>query len=546
MFARDDTGGALYYYTATDLENLAYGTPATPVQIAASGYSAATYPVLQAADLDHDGTPDLRTLTASGTAVPQLFDGTALTAQTAQALTVPNHAWPLTDGADGTASTAADTIGTLALANSGTGTSWDTDDTRDNVLDFDGTGSMSTSAVLSMSAPFTVSLWAKPTAVGGVIASQDGTTNSGFLLYSQGNSEWSFCMAVSDTTRNYNCIVGGHALIGQWSHLTATYDPATKVTALYVDGRPVARGSHTAVSGFTGDFHLGDEIKNGVRTGNYQGSVSDVQAWNGTALTEDQVTAMANLHPASAPYTFADTADYDGNGDPDVVAADSAGDLWLYRGDGTGHFVSGHLYLGGGFTGYTFAGVADFNGDGYADIVALAPGGTLRLYPGDSAHDLLTPSIPFVSVWKGYAFVGVGDFDKDGKADIVGRHPDGTLYLYPGTGTGATLSPRVQIGTGWTNYTFAGLTDINEDGNLDVVARDSNGALWNYPGNGSDDVGTRVQIGSSWSSYTFAGFSDFNGDGHPDLTVRDSSGYLWLYPRTATGFSPRVEIGHSW
>jgi hypothetical protein len=140
----------------------------------------------------------------------------------------------------------------------------------------------------------------------------------------------------------------------------------------------------------------------------------------------------------------------------------------------------------------------------------------------------------------------VGDFDKDGKADIVGRHPDGTLYLYPGTGTGATLSPRVQIGTGWTNYTFAGLTDINEDGNLDVVARDSNGALWNYPGNGSDDVGTRVQIGSSWSSYTFAGFSDFNGDGHPDLTVRDSSGYLWLYPRTATGFSPRVEIGHSW
>jgi hypothetical protein len=405
---------------------------------------------------------------------------------------------------------------------------------------------MSTSAVLSMSAPFTVSLWAKPTAVGGVIASQDGTTNSGFLLYSQGNSEWSFCMAVSDTTRNYNCIVGGHALIGQWSHLTATYDPATKVTALYVDGRPVARGSHTAVSGFTGDFHLGDEIKNGVRTGNYQGSVSDVQAWNGTALTEDQVTAMANLHPASAPYTFADTADYDGNGDPDVVAADSAGDLWLYRGDGTGHFVSGHLYLGGGFTGYTFAGVADFNGDGYADIVALAPGGTLRLYPGDAAHDLLTPSVPFVSVWTGYAFVGVGDFDKDGKADIVGRHPDGTLYLYPGTGTGATLSPRVQIGTGWTNYTFAGLTDINEDGNLDVVARDSNGALWNYPGNGSDDVGTRVQIGSSWSSYTFAGFSDFNGDGHPDLTVRDSSGYLWLYPRTATGFSPRVEIGHSW
>jgi hypothetical protein len=546
MYARDDTGGALYYYTATDLENLAANSPTTPVQIAASGYSAATYPVLQAADLDHDGTPDLRTLTATGTAVPQLFDGSALTAQPAQALTVPNHAWPLTDGADGTAGTAADTIGTLALANSGTGTSWDTDDTRDNVLNLDGTGSMSTSAVLSMSAPFTVSLWAKPTAVGGVIASQDGTTNSGFLLYSQTNSEWSFCMAVSDTTRSYDCIAGGRALVGQWAHLTATYDPATKVTALYVDGRPIARGSHTAVSGFTGGFHLGDDLANGARAARYQGSISDVQAWNGAALTDGQVSALSNLEPPSAPFHFADAADYDGDGKADVVATDTAGDLWLYRGDGAGQFSTGPLYIGSGFADDTFAGIADFNGDAHADIIALTPGGTLRLYPGDVGHDLLTPSVPFVSGWSGYSFAGVRDFDNDGKADLIACDATGVLWLYPGTGTSAGIGPRIKLGTGWGDFTFAGVADVDENGYADVVVRDSTGVLWLYPRTATAWQ-PRIQLGTGWNVYTYAGIADFNGDTHPDVIVRDDgTGIFWLYPRTATAWQPRVEIDPAW
>jgi hypothetical protein len=546
MFARDDAGGALYYYTATDLQNLANGTPATPIQIATSGYPAATYPVLQAADLDHDGTPDLRTLTASGTAVPQLFDGTALTAQPAQALTVPNHAWPLTDGTAGTASTAADTIGTLTLANAGTGTTWDTDDrSRGNVLDLDGTGSMSTSAPLSMSGPFSLSLWAKPAALGGVIASQDGTANAGFLLYPQNNSEWAFCMATSDTTRGYDCISGGTALVGQWAHLTATYDPTTKATDLYLDGRLIARGTHTAVTGFTGDFHLGDDLANGARAAHYQGKISDVQAWNGTALTTEQITAMANLAPASAPFTFADTTDYDGNGKADVIAADAHGNLWLYRGNGAGQFFTGALYLGSGFADDAFAGVADFNEDTYADVVARGPDHTLRLYPGSEGNDLVTPSITFTGDWSGYTFAGAADFDNDGKADIVARDADGVLWLYPGTGTDAGIAPRVQLGTGWSDYTFAGVADIDENGYPDIVVRDSTGVLWLYPRTATTWQ-TRIQLGTGWNDYTFAGISDFNGDGNPDVIARDDNGDLWLYPRTATTFSTRVAIGHGW
>ena len=69
---------------------------------------------------------------------------------------------------------------------------------------------------------------------------------------------------------------------------------------------------------------------------------------------------------------------------------------------------------------------------------------------------------------------------------------------------------------------------------------------WNGIALTEDQVAAMANLQPASAPYTFAGVADSNGDGHPDLTVRDGSGYLWLCPRTATGFSPRVAIGHSW
>jgi hypothetical protein len=551
LFARNTSTGALYYYTPQQLQDLAYGTTVTPLLIASSGYSSAALPVLQAADLNGDGTPDLRTVSSNGASTARILNPSTgtLTTQTAQTLIAPSHAWPLSDGTEGSAASAADTAGNLNLTGGGAGATWETDDdvfSPNLALDGTATGAMTANAALSLSSPFTLSAWVKPAAVGGVIASQDGVHNSGFLLYTQANKEWSFCLATSDATRAYDCITGGTAIIGQWNHLTITYDPTSKATTMYVGDRPVARGAHTAISGFTGKFTLGNNLANDVRTAFFRGNISDVQVWNGVALTANQVATMANLPLPKAPYSFADVADYNGDGETDLVAADDTGSLWLYRGNGNGGWSSSSLYIGSGLSGYTYAGIGDFNKDGYADIAAMAPGGTLRLFPGNVGGDLLTPVSNFPSGWSGYAFAGVADFNRDGKPDLIGRHPDGNLYMFPGTGTGASLGSAVQIGTGWNPYTFAGVTDLNGDGNPDVIARDTSGILWLYPGNGSNGFGARSQIGSGWNPFTFAGIGDFNGDTYPDVIARDTSGILWLYPRTATSFSTRQQIGQGW
>ncbi|MEU3291205.1 FG-GAP-like repeat-containing protein [Streptomyces longwoodensis] len=324
-----------------------------------------------------------------------------------------------------------------------------------------------------------------------------GFTHAGFFLYVQSNKQWAFCLATSDATRSNDCVIGGSAIIGQWTHITATYDPASKAVTLYMDDRPVARGSHTAVSGFTGKFTLGNVLANDAHGTFFRGNLSGVHVWNGAALTATQVGTMGNISLATAPYTFADVGDYNGNGTADLVAADAGGRLWLYPGNGNGGWSTSAVYIGSGLKDYTYAGMGDFNSDGNADIVALAPGGTLRLFPGDAGHDLLTPVSNFPSGWTGYAFAGVSDFNRDGKPDLIARHPDGTLYMFPGTGTGASLGTAVQIGSGWNNFTFAGLADLNSDGNPDVVARDTNGDLWLYPRTATA-FSTRQQIGHGW------------------------------------------------
>ncbi|KDN88180.1 FG-GAP repeat domain-containing protein [Kitasatospora cheerisanensis] len=81
LFARDDAGGALYYYEASALTGpLATGDPiGAPVLVAASGWDAAADPLLQGADLNGDSTADLWSVDAQGNATAHLFNGTTMT-----------------------------------------------------------------------------------------------------------------------------------------------------------------------------------------------------------------------------------------------------------------------------------------------------------------------------------------------------------------------------------------------------------------------------------------------------------------------------------
>jgi hypothetical protein len=241
--------------------------------------------------------------------------------------------------------------------------------------------------------------------------------------------------------------------------------------------------------------------------------------------------------------------DMNGDGNPDLVARDSGGRLWLYPSTSASGFGT-RVQIGSGWGGMNaILQPGDFNGDARTDIMARDTSGRLWLYTG-TGTGRINSGVQIGSGWSGMtALVTPGDFSGDGKVDLLARSSTGALFLYPGNGTGG-FGTRTQPGSGWQGMTAMLSTgDFSGDGNSDVIARNSSGALFLFRGNGTGGFGTSNQIGSSWNGYALTGPGAWGtADAHNDLIARDSSGRLWVYRGSGTGgfTGTRTQIGTGW
>ncbi|MCP2310869.1 RICIN domain-containing protein [Kitasatospora paracochleata] len=305
LFTRNDTSGALYYYSPQNLMDLTGGTGApTPLKLADSGWNAAAKPVIQAADINRDGTPDLWSVDSTGKATANLFNGTTLATQANQPLTAPTHAWPLGDNTvDQTTHilTAQDTVGTATLSGPNPDATYSSQDLFNPDVHLNGTtGALTTTTpAVTANTSFTLSAWAKPDTTSGTVLSQDGNHTAGISLYADPTTkQWYFCMATADTaTPTYDCAHpapgSGTVQTGAWTHLTATYDSTTTTMTLYVNGVSAGTKTHTPVTGFTGKLRTGNALHADTYDTYYKGALSTIQAWNGTALTAAQTAALS-------------------------------------------------------------------------------------------------------------------------------------------------------------------------------------------------------------------------------------------------------------
>lgn len=255
--------------------------------------------------------------------------------------------------------------------------------------------------------------------------------------------------------------------------------------------------------------------------------------------------------PAPAPspvVTSGGRTDMNRDGNPDIVARDSTGRLWLYPSTSAGGF-NGKIQIGSGWNGMNMILMpGDFNGDGIADIIGRDGGGRLWLYAGTGTGSV-KPGVQVGNGWETMtALVTPGDFNGDGTPDLLARRGDGTLHLYAGNGKGG-WSGRTQIGSGWNGMTALLSTgDFNGDGRSDLLARDTAGGLHLYPGNGKGGFLAKSQPGAGWNGMTaFAGPGPWGADSNPDLIARNGNGDLLLYTGSGTGrFSGSQKIGQGW
>lgn len=256
-----------------------------------------------------------------------------------------------------------------------------------------------------------------------------------------------------------------------------------------------------------------------------QGNIS-VLLGNGDGTFRNPVQYAAGVGTTSLT-----VADLDGDGNPDVVVANSdtahvtTGALNVFIGKGDGTFRTATTYDFG--RGAASVAVADLNGDGKVDLAVSTfdrttiPGpATVSVFLGNGDGTFGAPNA-FVTGAAGSIIAE--DFDGDGQVDIaVASSVNNTVSLLLGAGDG-TFRSQVDFGAGNSPRSLVA-GDFNGDGHIDLITpnfnSDSAGLLL---GNGDGTFQTRIDYAVSEQPVSMV-VGDFNGDGKSDLASADTYG----------------------
>ncbi|MFF9849686.1 FG-GAP repeat domain-containing protein [Streptomyces litmocidini] len=165
----------------------------------------------------------------------------------------------------------------------------------------------------------------------------------------------------------------------------------------------------------------------------------------------------------------------------DLVTRDKTGVLWIHPGTGDAASPFARpVRVGGGWNTYTdITGSGDLDGDGRPDLVAADKTGGLWFYKGTG-----NTTAPFAPRRKtGYGWdiynklVATGNIGGNPTGDLVARDKAGVLWLYLGKGDG-TFAARTRIGGGWNAYNeIVAVGDVDRDGRPDLLVNGRTGHI---------------------------------------------------------------------
>ena len=253
-------------------------------------------------------------------------------------------------------------------------------------------------------------------------------------------------------------------------------------------------------------------------------------------------TGAASYPVTSTSGSVAATADFNGDGVPDIVTASI-----LLIGKGKGAFNPAMALPLGSLAPY-FIVTGDFNGDGKPDMIFAEKSGGLYLMVNNGGTLAAPVAIPGSS---GSGYLVAGDFNGDKKLDLAVAQPAAnSIAIYLGNGDG-TFQARTLVTVG-NNPNDIAAVDLNGDGKLDLavanmgsVTEGTTGSLSILTGNGNGTFQAANYPTLVNPQFVTAG--DFNGDSKPDLILsgQDSSFNFSLVELKGNGngtFQPGVEI----
>ncbi len=208
--------------------------------------------------------------------------------------------------------------------------------------------------------------------------------------------------------------------------------------------------------------------------------------------------------------------------------------LYILLGKGDGSFRTGASLSFPGSSGYTQLAAADFNGDGNADLVLSSGSGSGFLILLGNGDGTFQTSGAYNT---GGGPVTVADLNVDGKPDLI--FGNGMLVVLLGNGDGTFRGPTTDLSLGNSGGFLAG--DVNGDGKPDLVGTGSPTILL-LLGNGDGTFQKPIHVGDSFTFFNGSVIGDFNGDGQMDLLgTMNSNVVIWLGNGDGTFQPPAIQ-----
>lgn len=233
--------------------------------------------------------------------------------------------------------------------------------------------------------------------------------------------------------------------------------------------------------------------------------------------------------------SMAETADFNGDQNPDVITATSNG-VVLYLGNGRGG-----LYAPTSFSSAKGPlAVADLDGDQNLDFVGDA-GGTVVLTDGKGGVSATASGVPFND---SVVSLLLGDFNGDRSLDLAGSLAVGTSFgvgLKLGDGRGG-FGPPVDLGLGSTKPQLLAAADLNGDQRDDLLVVDSTNQFARVVyGNGLGDLSSRDKVFIPLPLPLSVVTGDFNADRRPDVAVGQAGSVVILLGNGAGAFAAPLQ-----
>ena len=199
---------------------------------------------------------------------------------------------------------------------------------------------------------------------------------------------------------------------------------------------------------------------------NYQGSADPPYERNEIYRNEGDFKftsiTTGDLYTAPAGQGAIDT-DYDGDGNIDVLAANRTGPVNILTNDGNGNFtLTDPISIGIRHTAPDGITTADFDNDGDLDLLLTGSDGRGHLYTNDGGTFLHAQSFSGVAGYMG----GFADLDNDGDLDLYFAG-DTKVFLNDGTGCYAPGPAVPDVGK--SDPRGVAFADIDNDGDVDLT-----------------------------------------------------------------------------